>query len=213
MLRRIASWVVRMFHRQSPSTTSPRCDKCGNLATLFVFQVNPQGTHAEKKYCGPCGTQNVWFPNPNLPGPVTEIPGGDREINMAIEKILWSEATEKLLILREVEGARRLSFMTGYFEASALWWFIKGASIPRPPTHDAWVNTVLALGWKVRSACVFDRRQENYLAEIRLFREQTEVKVDVRPSDAIIFALRAGVPLYFKEKVLTAYGISEPEPA
>jgi len=132
---------------------------------------------------------------------------------MAIEKILWSEATEKLLILREVEGARRLSFMTGYFEASALWWFIKGASIPRPPTHDAWVNTVLALGWKVRSACVFDRRQENYLAEIRLFREQTEVKVDVRPSDAIIFALRAGVPLYFKEKVLTAYGISEPEPA
>ena len=106
-----------------------------------------------------------------------------------------------------------MSFKTGYFEASALWWFFKGVSLPRPPTHDAWVSTVFALGWKVRSACVSDRREDAYFAEIRLFREEAEVKVDVRPSDAIIFALRAGVPLSFKEKVLAAYGVSEPEPA
>ncbi|HBI41441.1 MAG TPA: hypothetical protein DDY78_01110 [Planctomycetales bacterium] len=212
MFGRIVSWAGRLIHRQSPSPTLPACDKCGNPATLVIFQLNSDDTNTEKKYCGPCGTQNVWLPNPNLPGPVTEFPGGDREITMALEKIVWSEAPEKMLILRELQGSRRLSFMTGYFEASALWWFLKGAPIPRPPTHDAWLNTVVALGWKLRSACVYDRRQENFFAEIRLFRGQTEVKVEVRPSDALILALRAGVPLCFTEKVLAAYGVSDPEP-
>jgi uncharacterized protein len=132
---------------------------------------------------------------------------------MVIERVvMWSQAREQLLVLRERDGHRRLAFITGYFEASALWWFLKGEQIPRPSTFDAWINTIVALGWQVGSACVIDRSGETYFAEIRLFCERASVAVDVRPSDAVIFALRAGVPLFFKEKVLAAYGVHEPEP-
>jgi bifunctional DNase/RNase len=51
------------------------------------------------------------------------------------------------------------------------------------------------------------------MAEIRLLGEGGQVRLDVRPSDAILIALGAGVPFLIAEGLLAADAVSEPEPA
>jgi bifunctional DNase/RNase len=133
---------------------------------------------------------------------------------MAVERILcYSGSTNQHIILRDAQGQRRLTLTTGYFEAAALWWLMTGESNPRPLTHEAWLGTVISLGYKVESACVHDRREDTYFAEIRLCRGGEIVRVDVRPSDALLLSLRAGVPFCFTEQLLARCAVSGPEPA
>ena len=80
-------------------------------------------------------------------------------------------------------------------------------------THEAWLSTVTALGADVQSACVHDRRDGTYFADIHLSRGGDRLKIDVRPSDALIISLRGSVPFLFSEGLLAAYAGSEPEPA
>jgi bifunctional DNase/RNase len=137
-----------------------------------------------------------------------------REIPVEVERVLsYSDSGEHYLILKEVNGPRRLTLITGHFEAAALWHFLKREPKSRPQTYDSWLNTVIALGAKPESVCVHDRRDDTYFADIRLRRGNESVTVDARPSDALLLALHAGVPVYFIERVLARYAVSEPEPA
>jgi bifunctional DNase/RNase len=131
-----------------------------------------------------------------------------------VERVIcYSDSWEQYIILKEVNGPRRLTLITGYCEVTALFHFLKREPKSRPQTYDSWLNTVIALGTKPVSVCVHDRRDDAYLAEIRLLQDNKIVTVDSRPSDALVLALQAGVPFYFMERVLAQYSISEPEPS
>ncbi|WP_161968092.1 bifunctional nuclease family protein [Fimbriiglobus ruber] len=130
-----------------------------------------------------------------------------------MERVIFTGSDWQLLVLREIGGPRRLPFGIGYVEATAIWWMLKAEPISRPLTHQAWVDTVIALGAKVQSAVVVARRGDTYFAELRVVRDGVMSIIDVRPSDAILVALRAGVPFLFSETLLTADSASGPEPA
>jgi bifunctional DNase/RNase len=125
---------------------------------------------------------------------------------------MFPGANEQLLVLREADGPRRLSVIIGYHEATALWWFLKQEPCSRPLTHHAWVDTVAALGGSIAPACVVARREGTYFAELRLLREGQPVTIDVRPSDALLVALRAGAPFLFADSLWATDAVSEPEP-
>jgi len=213
MFDRLLSWAARLLRRGPRTSTHRLCEKCGKAASVFAYQVSGRSITKEQQFCQDCATRNLWMPNPT-PSPTSssEI-GRDQEIRVEVEKMIcYSDATQQYIIFREVEGPRRLTLVTGYFEATALWWFLKDEPNPRPPTHDAWLKTAIALGATVESACVHDRQGDAYSAEIRLVQGDSKVKVDVRPSDALLFTLRARVPFFFTEKMLAQYAVSEAEP-
>ena len=119
---------------------------------------------------------------------------------MEVEKLVFnSNRLEQVVVLKEAEGPRRLSFVTGYPEAVGILYALKGETSPRPVTHQAWLSTVAVLGADVQSACVHDRRDETYFADIHLSRSGDRLKIDVRPSDALIISLRGSVPFLFSE--------------
>src|SRR5262249_33144341 len=57
------------------------------------------------------------------------------------------------------------------------------------------------------------RRGNIYFAELRLLRDGVPTIIDVRPSDAMLVALRSGAPFLFAEPLLVPDSVSEPEPA
>jgi bifunctional DNase/RNase len=153
-------------------------------------------------------------PSPAGEGVVEPAVRGAAKVPVHVERVIFFTGSDmQLLVLREVGGPRRLPFGLGYFEATAVWWTLKGETSPRPLTHQAWVDTVAALGASVQSAVVVARRGEAYFAELRLARDGVPAIIDVRPSDAILVALRAGVPFSFTEPLFGADSVSEPEPA
>jgi len=145
---------------------------------------------------------------------VVERPTSVGEIPVEVERVIFDgRYDEQCLVFREVGGSRRLLFVTGAFEAAAIRHALKGEPTSRPLTHQGWVDTVAALGATVQSAGVIARRGDTYFAEVRLLHNGVSAVVDVRPSDALMVALRAGVPFLFVEPLITADSVSEPEPA
>lgn len=210
MLRRLVSW---WRSRGQPPSTTPPCEKCGHPASVFDYRRTTEGNESERQYCGPCSQRNLWIPTPFRGGAVVASAGGEPEIRVEVERlVVFTSGDEQLVILREVGGPRRLSFVTGYTEVTALNLTLRQAPSTRPQTHQAWLDTVTALGASVKSACVLSRRDVVYFAEIRLLRDGNVVRIDARPSDALLIALRAGVPFLFAEGLLAADAVSEPEP-
>jgi bifunctional DNase/RNase len=125
------------------------------------------------------------------------------EVQVAVVRVIISEIHQQQVVcLREVGGGRGFSSMCGIFEATALDRVLKAIPSPRPLTHDAWANTVAALGGEVQGVCVSDLREHVYSAEVRVRQGGRLVSVDVRPSDAFILALKCHTPILVAERVL-----------
>ncbi|MFM8772162.1 MAG: bifunctional nuclease domain-containing protein [Candidatus Kapaibacterium sp.] len=104
------------------------------------------------------------------------------------------------LLLREIDGDRRLPIVIGESEAQAIANEIEGVRPQRPMTHDLLKNVIDALGAQVREVMISAIKDGTFYATI-LF-EFSEIEVDARPSDAIALAVRCQVPIYVDEAVM-----------
>ena len=105
------------------------------------------------------------------------------------------------LILKEMDGHRRLPIIIGAFEAQAIALEIEGVKPPRPMTRDLLKNLIEALGVAVIDITISELREGTFYARIALDSSLSE-DIDSRPSDAIALAVRFGVPIFVAEEVL-----------
>ncbi|MEN3027605.1 MAG: bifunctional nuclease domain-containing protein [Chlorobiota bacterium] len=110
------------------------------------------------------------------------------------------------LILKEVDGERRLPIIIGAFEAQAIALELENMRPPRPMTHDLLKSVIEALDSNLVEVCIHDLRDGTFYAYLLL--EDGEVEVDARPSDAIALALRCGSPIYVAEDVMEEAALS-----
>ncbi len=102
------------------------------------------------------------------------------------------------LILKEVNGPRRLPIIIGAFEAQSIALEIEGIKPPRPLTHDLIKNIIDLLGGDLVDVLINELRDGTFYARLNLETQE----IDSRPSDAIALAVRYGVPIYVAEKVM-----------
>jgi bifunctional DNase/RNase len=74
-------------------------------------------------------------------------------------------------------------------------------TVPRPLTHDLFLNALQAFGASVNRAIIVRVEHEIYYARLILeakneIMEHMIVELDARPSDCLALAVRAGSPLY-----------------
>lgn len=116
------------------------------------------------------------------------------------------------LILKEVNGNRRLPIIIGAFEAQSIALEMEGIKPPRPLTHDLMKNIIDSLGTALHEIMINDLRDGTFYAKISLDGQE----IDSRPSDAIALAVRYGVPIYVSDKVMEEAAFypeaEEPEP-
>ncbi len=103
------------------------------------------------------------------------------------------------LVLKEVEGQRRIPIIIGGFEAQAIALEMEGIQPPRPLTHDLIKNILESLSSSVVSASIGELKDGVFFATITL---ADDIEVDSRPSDAIAVAVRYGAPIYVSEAVM-----------
>ncbi len=118
---------------------------------------------------------------------------------------------QRVVVLREEDGERHLPIWVGPFEAEALTLSLRGATVPRPLTHDLLKNVFDALGATLSHIIISDMREDIYYATLVLDRDGEELEVDARPSDAINLAVRASAEIFVAEHVLDEAGVV-PEP-
>jgi bifunctional DNase/RNase len=102
------------------------------------------------------------------------------------------------LILKEVNGNRRLPIIIGAFEAQSIALEMEGIKPPRPLTHDLMKNIIDTFGGALSEIIISDLRDGTFYAKLNFDTQE----IDSRPSDAIALAVRYGVPIFVAEKVM-----------
>ncbi len=108
------------------------------------------------------------------------------------------------ILLKEVEGKKRLPIIIGAFEAQAIALEIEGIKPPRPLTHDLLKQLTDSLGASVLEIVIDELRDNTFYAKIILEVSGFTQEIDARPSDAIALAVRAQAPIYVLETVMDA---------
>ena len=109
------------------------------------------------------------------------------------------------LILKEMNGRRRLPIIIGAFEAQAIALEMEGVVPPRPMTHDLLKSLLEALEVKLSEVYIDELREGTFFA--KLIFSDIDLEIDVRPSDAIALAVRCNATIFVNDEILDETGI------
>ena len=125
-------------------------------------------------------------------------------VQMDLREIQVSHvAPVHVVVLEERDGARRFPIYIGQAEAKAADEAVFGRKAPRPLTHDLIVNVLDGLEAELEGIVVDSLDNDTFHGKLMVrTKEGQHVKIDTRPSDAIVLAMKAGVPIYVAEEVL-----------
>jgi bifunctional DNase/RNase len=107
-----------------------------------------------------------------------------------------------VVILQENDGPRVLPIWIGPAEASAIAMELAGVKFSRPLTHDLLKQIIVGLGAELRKVIITQVKDNTYFAELHIYRGDTIIQIDARPSDSIALALRLKAPIMTSETLL-----------
>jgi len=107
-----------------------------------------------------------------------------------------------VVILQEQDGQRVLPIWIGPAEASAIAMELAGVKFSRPLTHDLLKQVIVGLGAELRKVIITQVKDNTYFAELHIYRGDTVIQIDARPSDSIALALRLKAPIFTSDALL-----------
>lgn len=111
------------------------------------------------------------------------------------------------VVLREMNGLRRLPIVIGAFEAQAIAVALEKMHPSRPLTHDLMKNFMNAFGVDLQEIIICDLQEGIFISKLVCVGENDTVDIDSRTSDALALAVRFGCPIYTYENILENAGI------
>lgn len=111
------------------------------------------------------------------------------------------------LLLNESKGKRRLPIIIGGFEAQAIAIEMENMKPSRPLTHDLFKNFAETFEIKIKEVIIYNLVEGIFYAKLICARDNNEVEIDARTSDAIALAVRFNCPVYTYEFILNSAGI------
>jgi len=124
-------------------------------------------------------------------------------VQVKVRGVALDQQMNPVVLLVDQGETLALPIWIGQAEATAIAMELQGVKPPRPMTHDLFRAVLGQFSIGLSRVVVTDVRDSTYFAEIHLTTNGTQVTVDSRPSDAIALALRAEVPIFVSEKVVS----------
>lgn len=122
---------------------------------------------------------------------------------LGLSSALSSSNSTYALILKEVQGNRRLPVIIGAFEAQAIALELEKFKRLRPLTHDLFYDAILKLDSTIQKIIIDDIKEGIFYATIYIkIRTGNLIELDARPSDAVAMAVRFNCPIYASPKVM-----------
>lgn len=102
-----------------------------------------------------------------------------------------------------IEGKSRvIPIWIGGAEAMQLGVSLEHVKLPRPMTHDLFLDAITNLDACVDHASIVDVQGQTFFAKLVLRSQGRLVELDARPTDALSLALREDAPILIEENVL-----------
>lgn len=113
-----------------------------------------------------------------------------------------------IVVLHDLENRKALPIWIGSAEASAIIRKIENLGVVRPMTHDLICSIIDKTGYALDRIEINNVEKETYYATLYLKKDDEELEIDARPSDAIAVAMRMEAPIFVAAKVLMDGSVS-----
>ncbi|OQY10379.1 MAG: hypothetical protein B6I29_01580 [Marinitoga sp. 4572_148] len=124
-------------------------------------------------------------------------------ITMGLDKV----SNSPVVFLRIENTHIGLPIWIGACEATFLALAINDQKTPRPLTHDLLLNFMEKEGYYLKKIEITNMDKDIYYSNIVLEKDDNEITIDSRPSDALILAVKSKIPIYIKDKLIIENGI------
>lgn len=130
---------------------------------------------------------------------------------MLIEAEIWTVArTDKgnAVIVKPVDSDRAVPIIIGQLEAQSILVALSRTQMPRPLTHDLFLNVFEHIGVQVERVEIYELREGTFYAHLLLVHNNERYTIDARPSDALGIAARVNCDVYIEESLIEEAGIA-----
>lgn len=117
-------------------------------------------------------------------------------IKLKVKGVSVDEAGHFFVILMDDEETKILPIGIGKLEAQNIAIPIQGVTPPRPMTHDLLKSAIEELGGKPEKVVITEIKNDTYFAEVHIDKDNKDIVLDSRPSDAIALAVRCDIPIF-----------------
>ncbi len=114
---------------------------------------------------------------------------------------------QRIVVLKQVDMDRYLPVWIGPYEAEAITIALQEIEVSRPQTHDLVKIIINDLNAKMMHVEVSELKDDIFYGTLVLSKDEKELRIDCRPSDAIAIAVRAHVPILVAESVMAEASI------
>lgn len=114
------------------------------------------------------------------------------------------------LVVLKTEDQKCIPIYVGLWEALSISNAIRGELLPRPITHDLFIDFLERFFISISALQVDSLEDGVFYSKLFLLTDTKEEIIDCRPSDGIAIALRANAPIYVDESVRAAAGVDMP---
>ena len=134
-------------------------------------------------------------------------------IPVKIQKISYHHPNRSYaVILKEIDGDRRLPVLVGAFEAQAIAMAMEFMETPRPLTHDLIVNLINGIDGNLSSVKITKLEDGVFYSILDIkCKNLGHKEIDSRPSDALAIAIRMHAPILVANEVMQEGIILEDE--
>ncbi|HNV95966.1 MAG TPA: DUF151 domain-containing protein [Bacteroidales bacterium] len=132
-----------------------------------------------------------------------------KKIKLKVVGLSYSETHSGAyaLVLQEEEGTKRIPIIIGSFEAQAIAIQLENLKPPRPLTHDLFVTFASVFKVDLLEVNIYKLEEGLFYSNLILQKDDEQVVIDSRTSDAIALALRFECPIYTTEEIIEKAGI------
>jgi uncharacterized protein len=129
------------------------------------------------------------------------------KLNILGLSVSQSQSGAYALVLAEENGDRRIPIIIGPIEAQSIAIQLEGLKPPRPLTHDLFKYMASSFDIVILEVIIYKLEEGVFYSELVCMREDLQITIDSRTSDAVALALRFDCPIYTTEDILRRAGI------
>ncbi len=156
------------------------------IADLLMFNSR---THAQWSKVGDISSENL--------------------LQVKVHRLIIDPKSEKpVVILADGNEKQALMIWIDYFEARAIYMERKGADFKRPLTHDLLERLIQKTHSKINKIIITHVKENTYYAVIELDIDGSSVRIDARPSDSIVMALKFKTPIFVSKKLFKEMAVA-----
>ncbi len=129
------------------------------------------------------------------------------KLNILGLSVSQSQSGAYALVLAEENGDRRIPIIIGPIEAQSIAIQLEGLKPPRPLTHDLFKQLASAFSIEVTEVIIYKLEEGIFYSELVCVRNEKQIIIDSRTSDAVALSLRFNCPIYTTEEIISRAGI------